>query len=65
METPMKRRVYIEMTIPSFYFEVRPEPEIVARRNWTRQWWDNQRSDFNLVTSAAVMEELEDGEYPQ
>jgi len=25
---------YIETTIPSFYHEVRVEPEMVARRDW-------------------------------
>lgn len=32
----MKPRVYIETAIPGFYHETRPEPEMVARRNWTR-----------------------------
>ena len=31
---------YIETTIPSFYHEVRAEPEMVARRDWTRRWYD-------------------------
>lgn len=35
----MRKRVYIETTIPSFFVETREEPEIVARRNWTREWW--------------------------
>ncbi len=38
----MQQRVYIETTIPSFYHEVRTEPEMVARRNWTRTWWDDR-----------------------
>lgn len=59
----MNRRVYVETTIPSFYFEMRTEPEIVARRNWTRQWWDDHRDGFELVTSAAVIEELKGGVY--
>ncbi len=29
----MKKRVYIETTIPSFYYENRKEPEMVARRS--------------------------------
>ncbi len=37
-----KPRVYIETTIPSFYFEIRKEPEMVARRLWTRRWWDEE-----------------------
>jgi len=35
-------RIYVETTIPSFYHEVRSEPEMVARRNWTREWWNCQ-----------------------
>ena len=54
----MKPRVYIETTIPSFYHEDRPQPEMVARRNWTRAWWDGERHEYELVTSAAVIDEL-------
>ncbi len=60
----MKKVVYIETTIPSFYQEVRSEPEMIARKNWTREWWDNQRKHYQLVTSIAVIEELERGDYP-
>lgn len=60
----MKKIVYIETTIPSFYQEIRTEPEIIARRNWTREGWDNQREHYQLVTSIAVIEELERGDYP-
>ena len=38
----MKKRVYIETSIPSFYCEIRTEPEMVARCSWTREWWDQQ-----------------------
>lgn len=44
----MKPIVYIETSIPSFY----------------REWWDQYRTDYMLVTSEAVLEELETGEYP-
>ena len=54
----MKPRVYIETTIPSFYYETRPEPEMVARRNWTRAWWETKREDYERVTSGPVFEEL-------
>jgi predicted nucleic acid-binding protein len=57
--------IYIETTIPSFYYEVRGEPEMVARRNWTRQWWDERGPrDFDLVTSQAVIDELSRGRFP-
>lgn len=60
----MRKRVYIETTIPSFYYEVRPEPEMVARREWTRAWWEERRQDYEVVTSVAVLEELEQGRHP-
>jgi hypothetical protein len=60
----LKRSVYIETTIPSFYYEVRPEPDMVARRQWTRDWWDNQRNNYQLFTSEAVIDELERGDFP-
>jgi hypothetical protein len=31
MEEGIRQRVYIETTIPSFNYEVRPEPEMIAR----------------------------------
>jgi hypothetical protein len=58
-------RVYVETTIPSFYHEVRTESEMVARRNWTRQWWDDRRSDYDIFVSEAVFDELENGAFPQ
>jgi predicted nucleic acid-binding protein len=61
----MKKRVYIETTIPSFVFEPRLEPEMVARRTWTTAWWNEQRHHFELLTSAAVLEELERGLHPE
>jgi hypothetical protein len=51
-------KVYIETTIPSFYFTTRTDPESVARKNWTQHWWDFKRRNYELVTSSAVLEEL-------
>ena len=59
----MKPVVYIETTIPSFYFELRTEPEMVARRNWTREWWKSFKDQYQLVTSLGVKAELEEGDY--
>ena len=50
----MKRSVYIETTIPSFYHEVRSEPEMIARRESTRRWWKEDRSAYELYSSAFV-----------
>lgn len=56
-----KPRVYVESTIPSFYYEVRTAPEIVARREWTRQWWSIAHERYELVSSPAVLDELTGG----
>jgi predicted nucleic acid-binding protein len=54
-------RVYVETTIPSFYHEARTSPDVVARRDWTRQWWDGATDQYELVTSPAVLDELAGG----
>jgi hypothetical protein len=60
----MKPKVHIETTIPSFYHEVRTEPDMIARREWTLQWWDNFSSEYFLVTSIAVIDGLSKGDFP-
>jgi predicted nucleic acid-binding protein len=57
-------RVYIETSIPSFYYNQRPGEEMVARRNWTRRWWNQERTGYELYTSAVVLSELDRGEHP-
>lgn len=56
--------VYIETTIPSFYHEVRSDAVNVARRQWTRQWFDVAIKADEIVTSAAVLQELQRGNFP-
>lgn len=51
--------VYIETTIPSFYFETRRSPSIIAWRDATRMWWDHHRAGYSLCTSGFVLAELE------
>lgn len=60
----MIQKVYIETTIPNFYYEARTEPEMSARRQWTHQWWDTLKNNYELVTSDAVLDELNEGDYP-
>ena len=58
-------RIYIETTVVSFYFNARPEPEMVARQNWTRRWLDAALSSSDdLVTSLAAETELTAGDFP-
>ncbi len=60
----MKPKVYIETSIPSFYYEARTEPDMVARREWTREWWNRASDNYVLVTSLAVLDELNRGNFP-
>ena len=57
------KSVYIETSILSFYHETRQEPEMVARRRWTRQWWGQCAERYELVTSEGVIAELQEGDY--
>lgn len=50
--------VYIETSIPSYYFETRRSIQAVAWREATRRWWSRHRHRFELVTSAFVLNEL-------
>ena len=59
----MQTRAYIETSIPSFYFEVRTESEMLARRDWTRAWWGAAHKSVELVTSIAVIDELSRGDF--
>ena len=61
----MPPKVYVETSIPSFYYEDRPEPDMVARRQWTRQWWGSFGGGYERLTSVAMMDELRRGDYPK
>jgi predicted nucleic acid-binding protein len=56
--------VYLETTFFSFYFDQRTAPAIVAMHDWTRQFWDERRNKYSLVTSEAVLGELRKGGAP-
>lgn len=60
----MRTLVYVETSVPSFYYEVRTDPDMVARREWTRAWWSVAPDRHELVTGPAVIDELERGDYP-
>lgn len=65
MTNAMRTVVYVETSVPSFYYEARKEPDMVARREWTRAWWAVAHDRHELVTSPAVIDELERGDYPK
>jgi predicted nucleic acid-binding protein len=53
-------RVYIETTIPSFYFETRVAPHLQVWRRVTRDWWAAAPDMFELCTSEFVIRESQD-----
>jgi predicted nucleic acid-binding protein len=58
----VKPTVYIETTIPSYYFDGRPVlASDIAR---TREWWDVERADYECFISEVVLIELNEGDYP-
>ena len=59
-----KPLVYLETTIFSFYHDERESHEVKSMRAWTRDWWDNYRANFDLITSVAVLAELARGSLP-
>ena len=53
-----KPRVYVETTIPNFYYDRRTDPAVVSRRAWTREWWSSADREYDMVTGAPVLAEL-------
>lgn len=57
--------VYIETSIPSFYFETRTSALAQAWRLSTRAWWDRYRTGYRLVTSEVTDRELAEAPAPK
>jgi len=53
----MKAKVYVETSVIS-YLSARPSRDLVvaAHQEITRQWWDNERSKYDLCTPEELME---------
>jgi hypothetical protein len=58
----VKPTVYIETTVPSYYCDDRPD--LAADIARTREWWDRERDDYECFISAVVLDELNEGNYP-
>lgn len=56
-----KPRVYVETTIPNFYYDFRPSEAVALRREATRRWWATAAEQYELVTSSIVHDELARG----
>jgi predicted nucleic acid-binding protein len=59
----MHPAIYIETTIPS-YLAAWQSPQIVmaARQQITRDWWDNDRQNYELFISQVVLNEAAAGD---
>lgn len=64
MRGRMRRSVYIETTVPSFFVETRTEPWVLSRRESARRWWREEAPSYDLHVSAFVVGELRRGSYP-
>ena len=56
-------RIYIETSIVS-YLRQRASGQVItaARQLLTRRWWEEERSNYELVTSQYVIDEASDGD---
>ena len=61
----INRSLYVDTTIPSYYYDQRKSLDIRYRRKVTRDWWTNEKDSFDLYISELVLVELERGNYPQ
>lgn len=60
----MRKRVYIETSIPSYYCETRTDYSAIMLRQLTRLWWRKQRRYYHCVIGPNVIDELSRGKYP-
>jgi len=54
----IKKSLYLDTTIPSYYYDQRKELDIRYKRKITRDWWTNEKDYFDLYISELVMVEL-------
>ena len=60
----MRPTVYLDTTIPSYYFETREDPIVRAHQLITVQWWEEHQGRFEFVTSQIALDELASPAYP-
>lgn len=58
----MKRSVYLDTTIFSYYVDERPALAVHIER--TKEWWNKERFAYSLYISNFVLEELKDRNFP-
>ncbi len=58
----MKQSVYLDTTIPSYYYDGRDELRNFVEM--TRQWWDEESGNYEVYISEYTQAELSRGVYP-
>lgn len=59
----MKEKVYLDSTVPSYYFDEREA--LKAFTEVTRKWWSEMSGYYDLYISDAVLQEVSSGNYPR
>lgn len=59
----MKEKVYLDSTIPSYYFDQRDSLKLFTEI--TKKWWSEMANYYEIYISDAVLQELNIGEYPR
>lgn len=59
----MKEKKYIDSTIPSYYFDERASLKTFTEI--TKLWWKNEVKNYDIWISEAVLQELNEGNYPK
>ncbi|MDM8565064.1 hypothetical protein QUF74_05370 [Candidatus Halobeggiatoa sp. HSG11] len=44
--------IYIETTIPSFYYTSRTDVQSMAMKEWTQEWWNEYAPTYNLYSNS-------------
>ena len=57
----MKKKVYLDTTIPSYYHDDRKETAFLIQT--TRDWFHNKADDYDIYVSPATLVEASTGEY--
>ena len=60
----MPLKVYVETSVIGAYFEERNDVVSAAQRHWSRLWWDEIRSEYDVVVSEGVINALANPNYP-
>ena len=63
----MPPKVYVETSVIGAYFQETTDVVSASQRYWSRLWWGEIRSGYDIVVSEAVINELTnpDFEYSQ